>query len=98
MDSIIKQKDGYCYLCGQRENGDHLDEHHVFCGINRQKSERYGLKVKLHHEKCHIFGENAVHHNDKVMRELQARVQKEAMEYYGWSVEDFREIFKKSYI
>ena len=98
MKSILNQRDGYCYLCGRREGGDPLDVHHVFYGRNRANSEKYGLTVKLHHNSCHIFGENSVHQNAEVKRKMQADVQREAMKYYGWSVEDFIEIFGKSYI
>lgn len=75
-----------------------LDEHHCYGGANRKNSEKYGLKVYIHHNKCHIFGENSVHRNAKVDRTLKAIVQKRAMRHYGWSVEDFREIFGKNYI
>lgn len=40
----------------------------------------------------------AAHQNAEVKRKMQADVQREAMKYYGWSVEDFIEIFGKSYI
>lgn len=98
MKSIIYQRDGYCYLCGRREGNDPLDVHHVFYGRNRANSEKYGLTVKLHHNSCHLFGVKAVHQNGDTKDRMQRNVQKEAMKYYGWSVEDFIEIFGKSYI
>ena len=64
----------------------------------RNKSERYGLFVYLHHNRCHIFGEGAVHKNARINRKLQAFAQKKAMEIYGWSVEDFIKIFGKNYL
>lgn len=98
MQSIIQNEKHRCYICGGYANGDPLDKHHVFNGAMRGKSERYGLTVYLHHNKCHIFGENSVHNNAKINRKLQADVQKKAMEFYGWTVEDFRRLFGKNYL
>ena len=85
-------------MCGSRANGDPLDEHHVYSGANRKNSERYGLKVYLHHNKCHIFGRQSVHQNAEVGRMVKATVQQRAMQYYEWTVDDFRRIFGKSYL
>jgi hypothetical protein len=79
-------------------NLEPLDCHHVFGAANRNKSEKYGLTVYLHHSKCHIFGENAVHKNAEINRKLQAIAQKKAMKHYGWSIEDFRKEFGKNYL
>ena len=98
MKSIIPQREGRCFLCGKVAGGDPLDEHHVFGGANRKNSEKYGLKVYLHHNSCHIFGEKAVHKNKDTMRAIQKAVQKYAMEYYSWSEDDFRKIFYRSYL
>jgi hypothetical protein len=99
MESILQKDKTKCFLCGQNACGDHLDKHHVFNGFGlRDKSEEYGLTVYLHHNKCHEYGKNAVHRNAEVMRQLKAYAQEKAMEYYGWSIEDFRVRFYKSYI
>lgn len=98
MKSIIQQDRTYCFLCGQNAYVEPLDEHHVFGGPNRKHSETYGLKVYLHHDKCHIFGKNSVHKNAAISRALKAQVQKIAMEHYKWTVADFRRIFGKSYL
>ena len=96
--SIIQEDRDHCFLCGMNRNLEPLDCHHVFGGANRSKSEQYGLKVYLHHGKCHIFGENSVHVNASVNRKVQAVVQKRAMQHYGWSIDEFRNIFGKNYI
>ena len=75
-----------------------LDKHHIFGGALRSKSERYGLTVYLHHNKCHIFGDNAVHRNAKINRKLQAYAQKKAMEHYGWDTNRFIKEFYKNYL
>lgn len=99
MKSIIQEDKERCYLCGMNAYFEPLDEHHVYGGANRKLSEKYGLKVYLHHSRCHIFNpKTAVHANEKLNRELKADVQAKAMEHYGWTVEDFIKIFGKSYL
>lgn len=98
MESIIQKDKTKCFICKQNPCGDPLDKHHCFFGALRSKSERYGLTVYIHHDKCHIFGKYAVHRNAEVNRQLQSYVQKKAMEHYKWSEEDFRREFYKSYL
>ena len=64
----------------------------------RGKSEKYGLFVYLHHDRCHIFGEKSVHKNARINRKVQAFAQRCAMDEYGWSVEDFIKEFYKNYL
>lgn len=98
MESIIQKDKTHCFICGMNTNLEPLDCHHVFGAANRKKSEQYGLKVYIHHCKCHIFGENSVHKNAKVDRALKKLVQKKAMQHYGWTIEQFIKIFGKNYI
>lgn len=99
MKSIIQEDKEHCFLCGMNANLEPLAEHHVFYGAGRRKlSEKYGLKVYLHNNKCHIYGEKSVHKNAKVDRALKAVVQRRAMQYYGWKINDFIEIFGKNYL
>lgn len=98
MKSILQTDEDRCYLCGMPANGDHLDWHHVFEGSRRQLSEKYGLKVKLHHINCHQYGIYAVHNNSVIDKELKRKCQIKAMEHYGWTVEEWIEIFGKSYL
>lgn len=95
--SIIQEDREHCFVCGRNAHAEYfgLDEHHVFFGPNRKKSEKYGLKVYLCHERCHLYG---VHKDAELNRRVQKVVQKRAMQYYKWSVEDFRAIFGRSYI
>ena len=99
--SIIQKDKSHCYLCGRNSHADYfgLDEHHVYGGYGiRKLSEKYGLKVYLCHHDCHEYGANAVHKNAEVNRRLKAKVQKIAMKHYGWSIEDFIEIFGQNYL
>lgn len=98
MKSILQKDRERCFLCGRYGGYDPLDEHHVLYGPYRKASEKYGLKVYLHHDSCHIFGKNAVHKNAEIDRKLKAYAQKKAMEKHGWTVDDFRAIFGKNYI
>ena len=98
MKSILQKNTEKCFICKQNPNGDPLDKHHVFGGALRDKSERYGLFVYIHHNKCHIFGDNAVHVNAKVDRQLKEYAQKEAMILYNMCIADFRAEFRKNYI
>lgn len=94
MDSIIQKNPHRCLICGSHRD---LEWHHVFGGAMRDKSEKYGLKVRLCHY-CHNEPPNGVHQNMERRVKLQAYVQGKAMEYYGWTVEDFRKEFYKSYV
>lgn len=98
MKSIIQEDKTHCFICGMNTNLEPLDCHHIFGAADRKNSEKYGLKVYIHHSKCHIFGENSVHRNTVVDRALKATAQKIAMWRYGWTVEDFRDIFGKNYL
>ena len=98
MESIIQKDKDHCFICGMNRNLEPLDCHHIYGAANRSKSEKYGLKVYIHHNKCHIFGENSVHKNAKVDRALKRVAQKVAMRRYGWSVEEFIAIFGKNYL
>lgn len=89
---------GTCWLCGRNGTEDPLDRHHIYGGANRRKSERYGLTVPLCHCRCHIFGQDAVHRSGDTAARLKAWGQRKAMRAQGWSEEDFRRIFGKSYL
>ena len=94
MKSIIQNDWGRCYLCGRIWN---LECHHVYGGAFRNKSERYGLTVHLCHG-CHNEPPYGVHQNSDRRRWLQDHVQQIAMAHYGWSEDDFRSIFGRSYL
>lgn len=98
MRSIIQDDDSKCFLCGFPANGDPLDWHHIFGGALRKKSEKYGLKVLLHHNRCHIFGPGAAHQSGKTAEHLHRAGQKAAMEKYGWTTERFIQEFGKNYL
>ena len=98
MKSIIQTDKDHCYICGKNKYADYfgLDRHHVYFGTaNRKKSEQYGLTVYLCHNECHLHG---VHSDTELCRALQAKVQRIAMEHYGWTVEQFIEIFGRTFI
>lgn len=97
-ESIIQKDKKKCFICGQNPCGDPLDKHHIFGAALRSKSEKYGLTVYIHHNKCHIFGERSVHRNAGINQRLQQIAQKKAMQHYNWSEEEFRAQFYKNYL
>lgn len=91
MKSII-QEEKECFVCKTISN---LQEHHIFQGMNRSCSEKYGLKVWL----ClyHHTGSNeAVHHNKALMDYLHKIGQEKFEETH--TREEFRKIFGRSYL
>lgn len=93
MNSII-QDEKKCFYCGTTYT---LEEHHCFGGNpNRKLSEQDGLKVWLCRE--HHTGNDGVHFNKYKMAWLHDYAQKKAMEYYGWSKEDFTKRYGKNYL
>jgi hypothetical protein len=78
-----------CYLCGDRAS----EIHHIFNGAMRKKSEIYGATIPLCRE-CH----DEIHKNATERLGLKAEFQKKIMAEQGWSIDEFREIFKKNYI
>lgn len=90
-DSIIGESNN-CYLCGRW--GNELQRHEVYHGSNRTKSKNLGIWVNLCKD-CH----DRLHHKDASLDlMLKEEVQKKVMETRGWSVEEFRKEFGKSYI
>ena len=74
-----------------------LHRHEIFYGVNRQNSIKYGLVVFLAPE-MHNMSNRGVHFDANFDYTLKKMGQKAAMKHYGWSIEDFRAIFGKSYL
>lgn len=92
--SIMVTEKGKCFLCGK---SCQTEKHHVFGGGCRKQSEKYGLWVYLCHY-CHNEPPDGVHFNQEKNLSLKAQVQIRAMHVYRWTVEQFRRLFRKSYI
>ena len=93
--SILDTKKGVCYLCGAH---GFTEVHHVYEGNGRRAlSEKFGLKIDAC-PWCHRLAKNSVHKDAARANKLKAEVQAVAMAYYGWTAEQFRELFRKSYI
>ncbi len=91
-----------CWAC--KKNGmsaGGLNRHEVFHedmgGRLREKSKEYGLWVHLCHGTCHQ-GPKGVHANAELDLRLRQEAQRCAMKEYGWSAEEFAELFGKNYI
>lgn len=87
-----------CWLCGRNGAQDPIDEHHIFGGALRDKSERYGLTVPLCHDRCHIFGAKSAHQCRETMIKLRKYGQRKAMEENGWNVRQFTLEFGKNWL
>ncbi|MBQ8893396.1 MAG: hypothetical protein IJ043_03200 [Clostridia bacterium] len=87
-----------CWLCGRNGTADPLDRHHVFGSANKKKSERYGCLVDLCHNRCHLYGDYAVHKNAETMLMLHRHFQRKVMKEQNMTEDEFREEFGKSYI
>lgn len=85
---------GCCFLCGKYGP---LEEHHVFGGATRKKSEKYGLVVDLCHA-CHNEPPRGAHHNKDTALYLHQWGQRKAMLEQGWSTHDFIREFGKNYL
>lgn len=69
-------------------------KHHIFGGVaNRPKSEKYGLFIWLTLEQ-HKY----LHDHPKEMLGIKKEAQKSFMKYYDKTVEEFIEIFGKSWL
>lgn len=86
---------GVCFLCGR---AGLLEDHHVFGGPLRKKSERYGLKVGLCGESCHRNGDRAAHRCRETADALKQFWQVRYMMEHRASVADFRAEFGKNYL
>lgn len=89
--SIMNRQQG-CYVCLRQLT---TERHEIFHGTaNRTKSKNFGLWVDLCHA-CHTI----VHNGDGSLdRMLKEDGQHEAMDYYNWTVADFRKRFGKNYL
>lgn len=83
---------GFCEWCMRADRA--LQRHEVYHGAYRKRSKELGCWVLLCDE-CH----DRLHHHDAGMdRQLKGLMQYVAMKHYGWSVDDFRQRFGKSYV
>ena len=89
--TIFDQDQRRCFICGKYTA---TDTHHVFQGSNRAASDRYGLTVRLC-RKCHAYIHE--HTQSETAVKLKDHAQREAMERYGWSLDEWRERFGKDY-
>lgn len=74
-----------------------MEEHHVFGGARRKKSEKYGLVVDLCHA-CHNEPPRGAHYNKDTALYLHQWGQRKAMQEQGWSTNDFIREFGKNYL
>lgn len=94
MDSII-QNVKECYICKWKRN---LELHHCIYGTGKRAlSDKYGLVIWLCQDH-HRLGKFAVHNFKPLDDSIKAMAQHKAMDYYGWSEEDWMKIFRRNYL
>lgn len=93
--SVMVTRKDQCFLCRRFTQ---TEKHHIFEGGGRRMlSDRYGLWVYLCHW-CHNEPPYGVHHNKKRDLELKIEGQKRIMYLRNWDEDDFRKVFRKSYL
>ena len=84
-----------CYVTGATSQ---LHRHHIYFGVaNRKLSEKFGLWVWLRYD-WHNMSDYGVHSDRALDLCLKREGQEKAMEHYGWGVDDFIKIFRRSYL
>ena len=91
----ILQDEKKCLVCETTQN---IHTHEIFFGTaNRKKSIEYGLCAYL----CgrhHNMSNSGIHFNRTLDLKIKQMAQKKAMEYYDWTIDDFRKVFGKSWL
>lgn len=87
----IMQRAERCYMCGR---SGILQRHEIYGNAYRDKSKEFGLWVWLCQE-CH-HEVHFVHAEQKMWLREQGQIQ--AQKHYGWSENEFRVKFGKSYL
>jgi hypothetical protein len=85
--------DRKCYICGSY---NWIENHHVFGGSNRKRSEKFGMTVNLCHY-CHNEPPNGVHHNKKINDKLKGEFQTKFEEEHG-TRKEFMDLFGRNYL
>ena len=69
----------------------------MYGGSYKTASEKYGLVIWLRYD-WHIHTPYSIHHDKQYREEVQREVQLKAMEYYGWTEDDFRNLIGRSFL
>lgn len=88
--TIMEHKPLKCFKC---ERYRETVRHEIFGGALRSKSKQYGLWVNVC-PACHA----EIHVSGQLQAKYHAQAQRIAMRHYGWTVQDFRKRFYKSYL
>lgn len=80
-----------CRICCRTDKP--LQRHEVFHGANRQKAKAYGCWIEVC-QTCH----HKIHNKDSDLDwGLKGWMQGLCIKHYGWSLEDFRQRFGRTY-
>lgn len=79
-----------CDICGEYRE---CEIHHVFGGLKRAISDKYGAVVSIC-RKCH----SDIHSHPAKYEWLKAETQKKVMEDRNWDIDEWFDHFGKNYI
>lgn len=85
---------GRCYFCRRICN---TENHHIFYGRNRKRSDVDGMTVYLCHS-CHNEPPNGVHFNKTRDMFIKRLGQGTWMRYYGKTHDDFIQAYGRNYL
>ena len=88
---MLNHKEDGCYICKR----PYVHKHHIFEGMNRKMSEKYGMVVYLCPEH-HNMSDKGVHFDKALDLELKRQAQRQFEETN--SREEFIEIFHRNYL
>ena len=88
---MLNNKEDGCYICKRQP----VHRHHIFGGMNRQMSEKYGMVVYLcpYH---HNMSNDGVHFNKELDTELKMQAQRQFEETH--TREEFMQAFRRNYL
>jgi len=95
MSKSIISIEKRCGVCGKKNN---LHLHHIFFGKNRKKADEDGLTIYLCYE--HHEGTKGVHGKDghELDIKLKRLAEKNWLEHYGKTEDDFIERYGRNYL
>lgn len=88
--SILDNGSG-CFICGSQQA---IQRHEIYNNEDRPKCKNLGIWVHLC-EQCHT---RITHKEAQERYALKVECEPKVLEYYGWTVQDFRQRFRKNYI
>lgn len=94
MSKSIISNEKQCYVCGSKYN---LHYHHILFGKNRKNADKDGLTVYLcgrHHNQSN----EGVHFNHELDIKLKQIAERNWLEYYDKTIDDFISRYGRNFL